>query len=106
MPSAVQRALLHPAWFHNLRANPAVRLGGEAFRAEVVADAAEGERLWALADRVSPPFADYRVRAAAAGRTIPIVRLKAQPRPVEGQGPNSANATRSRRQGSNRVAPR
>lgn len=78
----------HPAWFHNLRANPAVRLGGESFRAEVVADAAEGERLWALADRVFPPFADYRVRAAAAGRTIPIVRLKAQPRrPVEGQSP-------------------
>ena len=45
----------HPAWFHNLRANPAVRLGGKAFRAEVVVDAAEGERLWALADRVFPP---------------------------------------------------
>src|SRR6185295_1245782 len=36
----------HPAWFHNVRANPDVRLGGEAFRAEVVADAAERERLW------------------------------------------------------------
>jgi len=68
----------HPAWFHNLRANPDVRLGGEAFRAVVVADATERERLWALADRVFPPFADYRARAAAAGRTIPIVRLKAQ----------------------------
>lgn len=69
----------HPAWFHNLSANPAVRLGGEAFHAEVVADAAECERLWALADRVFPPFADYRVRAASAGRTIPIVRLRTQP---------------------------
>jgi deazaflavin-dependent oxidoreductase (nitroreductase family) len=68
----------HPAWFHNLRKNPQVRLGGQAFHAEVVADAAERERLWALADRVFPPFADYRARAAAAGRTIPIVRLKAQ----------------------------
>ena len=78
----------HPAWFHNLCANPAVRLGGEAFRAEVVADAAERERLWALADDVFPPFANYRARAAAAGRTIPIVRLKAQSRaPVDGQGP-------------------
>jgi deazaflavin-dependent oxidoreductase (nitroreductase family) len=76
----------HPAWFHNLRANPDVRLGGEPFRAEVVADAAEMERLWALADRVFPPFADYRFRAAAAGRTIPIVRLKAQPRgSIEGR---------------------
>ena len=69
-----------PAWFHNLRANPEVRLGGAAFRAEVVADAAERERLWALADRVFPPFANYRARAAATGRTIPIVRLKAQER--------------------------
>src|SRR6185295_15359035 len=65
----------HPAWFHNLSVNPEVRLGGEPFRAAVVADAAERERLWALADRVFPPFADYRARAAAAGRTIPIVRL-------------------------------
>jgi deazaflavin-dependent oxidoreductase (nitroreductase family) len=74
----------HPAWFHNLRANPDVRLGGDAFRAEVVADAVERGRLWALADRVFPPFADYRSRARAAGRTIPIVRLKAQQRtPVE-----------------------
>ena len=70
----------HPSWFHNLRANPEVRLGGETFRAEVVAGAAERERLWALADRVFPPFANYRARAAATGRTIPIVRLKAQER--------------------------
>ena len=68
----------HPAWFHNLRANPQVRLGGEAFRAEVVADAGEREPLWAMADRVFPAFADYRARAAAAGRTIPIIRLRPQ----------------------------
>jgi deazaflavin-dependent oxidoreductase (nitroreductase family) len=68
----------HPAWFHNLRANPQVRLGGEPFRAEVVADAEDRERLWAMADRVFPAFADYRARAAAAGRTIPIIRLRPQ----------------------------
>jgi deazaflavin-dependent oxidoreductase (nitroreductase family) len=68
----------HPAWFHNVCANPEVRLGGESFRARVVADTAERERLWALADRVFPPFADYRSRAAAGGRTIQIVRLKAE----------------------------
>ena len=66
----------HPAWFHNLRAHPQVRLGGEPFRAEVVAGAEERERLWAMADRVFPAFAVYRSRAAAAGRTIPIVRLR------------------------------
>jgi deazaflavin-dependent oxidoreductase (nitroreductase family) len=65
----------HPAWFHNLRANPAVELAGRAFTAEVVDDERERERLWRLADRVFPPYASYRERAARAGRTIPIVRL-------------------------------
>ena len=65
----------HPSWFHNLRAHPEVRLGGVAFRAEVVADEAERARLWDLADRVLPAYATYRERAARAGRTIPIVQL-------------------------------
>lgn len=65
----------HPAWFHNLRAHPDVSFGGEPFRAEVVADEAERERLWGLADRVFPAYATYRERAARAGRTIPLVRL-------------------------------
>jgi deazaflavin-dependent oxidoreductase (nitroreductase family) len=66
----------HPAWFHNVRANPDVRVNGDAYRAEVVGDEAERERLWALADRVFPAFAVYRERAARAGRTIPILRLR------------------------------
>jgi deazaflavin-dependent oxidoreductase (nitroreductase family) len=65
----------HPAWFHNARADPDVRLGGQDFRAEIVSDEAERERLWALADRVFPPYASYRERAARSGRTIPILRL-------------------------------
>ena len=65
----------HPAWFYNLVADPSVTLGGAAFRAEVVDDEAERRRLWDLADRVFPPYATYRRRAAATGRTIPIVRL-------------------------------
>ena len=65
----------HPAWFHNLRADPAVLLGGRPVRATVVADEAERERIWALADDVFPAFARYRRDAAAAGRTIPLVRL-------------------------------
>ena len=65
----------HPAWLYNLRANPDVVLGGQPFRAEVVEDEAERQRLWALADRVFPAYATYRARAARAGRTIPIVRL-------------------------------
>ena len=65
----------HPAWFHNLRANPDVVFGGEPFRAEVVEDESERARLWALADKVFPGYALYRERAAAAGRTIQIVQL-------------------------------
>jgi len=65
----------HPAWFHNVRANPDVLLGGVPFRARVVEQEAERARLWALADRVFPPYAVYRERAGRTGRTIPIVRL-------------------------------
>jgi deazaflavin-dependent oxidoreductase (nitroreductase family) len=65
----------HPAWFHNLRVNPDVKLGGKPFRAEVIDDQSERARLWQLADRVFPAYAAYRERAGRAGRTIPIVQL-------------------------------
>ncbi|HEX4110009.1 MAG TPA: nitroreductase/quinone reductase family protein [Solirubrobacteraceae bacterium] len=65
----------HPSWFHNLRANPDVLLGGQRFRAEVVRDEAERARLWELGDRVFPAYAAYRRQAATVGRTIPIVQL-------------------------------
>jgi len=68
----------HPAWFHNLRAHPEVTLGGIPMRARVVEDEAERQRLWALADRVFAPYADYRRQAAKANRTIPIVQLTAR----------------------------
>ncbi len=44
-------------------------------RATVVTDPAELERLWGLADRVFPTFANYRRDAVKAKRTIPIVQL-------------------------------
>jgi deazaflavin-dependent oxidoreductase (nitroreductase family) len=65
----------NPAWFHNLRANPDVTLGGIPMRATVVTDESERRRLWALGDRVFAPYADYLREAAKAGRTIPIVEL-------------------------------
>jgi deazaflavin-dependent oxidoreductase (nitroreductase family) len=65
----------NPAWFHNLRADPDVAFGGIPMRATVVEDEAERARLWALADRVFAPYADYRREAAKASRTIPIVQL-------------------------------
>lgn len=66
----------HPAWYHNLREHPDVVFGGRPFRAEIVEDEAERERLWDLADRVFPQFALYRGWAGETGRVIPIVRLK------------------------------
>lgn len=65
----------HPAWFHNLRANPDVTFGGIPMRATVVEDEAERRRLWALADRVFAPYATYRRATAKVNRTIPIVQL-------------------------------
>jgi deazaflavin-dependent oxidoreductase (nitroreductase family) len=65
----------HPAWFHNLQADPDVSFGGIPMRAAVVADEEERRRLWALADNVFPPYAAYRREAAKANRTIPIVQL-------------------------------
>lgn len=68
----------HPAWYHNLRAHPDVTLGAIPMRASVVSEEAERQRLWALADRVFPPYAKYRRQAAKAGRTIPLVQLTAR----------------------------
>ena len=70
----------HPAWFHNLLANPNVVFGGQPMRATVVQDEAERERLWRLADNVFAPYATYRRDAARADRTIPIVQLLAENR--------------------------
>ncbi|HEX6602945.1 MAG TPA: nitroreductase/quinone reductase family protein [Solirubrobacterales bacterium] len=65
----------NPSWFYNARANPEVKLNGHTFRAVVVEDEADRERLWELADQVFPPFATYRESAARSGRTIPILQL-------------------------------
>jgi deazaflavin-dependent oxidoreductase (nitroreductase family) len=68
-------AARHPAWFHNLRAHPDVTFGAVPMRATVVTDEADCARLWVLADRVFPAFANYRRDAAKVPRTIPIVQL-------------------------------
>ncbi|MCU0494567.1 MAG: nitroreductase family deazaflavin-dependent oxidoreductase [Chloroflexaceae bacterium] len=66
----------YPAWYHNLRANPAVsvRSGGSTGRylaREVSGD--ERERCWALAVARYPGYAGYKQRATQ--RTIPVVLL-------------------------------
>jgi deazaflavin-dependent oxidoreductase (nitroreductase family) len=65
----------NPAWYYNVRANPDIVYGGVPFRAELVEDEAERQRLWTLGDRVFPEYAGYRERAGKAGRVIPIFQL-------------------------------
>jgi deazaflavin-dependent oxidoreductase (nitroreductase family) len=67
---------IHPAWLHNLRANPAVTFAGDKMTATIVEDEEERRRLWALADRVFPAFENYRRDADRHGRQIPIVQLR------------------------------
>ena len=70
----------HPAWYHNLKANPAAVLqrGGHsgAYVADEVTDEAERERLFALGERIYPGYSQYRARTTAVGRRIPIMRLR------------------------------
>jgi len=65
----------HPSWYYNLRAHPEIVYGGAPFRAVIVEDEAERQRLWNLADRVFPQFATYREWAGKTGRVIPIIQL-------------------------------
>ncbi len=65
----------HPAWYHNLKAHPDCKVGGEPFTATEVEDPVEQIRLFALAIEVYAGYADYKVRTDAMGRRIPIMRL-------------------------------
>jgi deazaflavin-dependent oxidoreductase (nitroreductase family) len=66
----------HPAWFHNLAANPetTIQVGRSrlAVRARV-ADEAERKRLWPRAVATYSGYADYQERTA---REIPLVILE------------------------------
>ena len=64
----------HPAWLHNLRANPEVTLSTDGRPAPYVAreaDGAERQRLWRAATEMYPGFETYQARAGS--RRIPVV---------------------------------
>jgi F420H(2)-dependent quinone reductase len=66
----------HPAWFHNLRANPdtTVQVGSRSIDVHArVAEGEERERLWALMVGVYAGYDDYRKRT---DRQIPLVVLE------------------------------
>lgn len=64
----------HPAWYHNVTANPTVTLRGGGFEGRFVGrevTGAERDRLWALAKQWIPGYSQYE--GASAGRQIPLV---------------------------------
>lgn len=68
----------HPAWYHNMKANPEVELEAKGRSGRYVAreaSDAERDRLWAMANELYPGYADYKVRTDAVGRRIPIMVL-------------------------------
>jgi deazaflavin-dependent oxidoreductase (nitroreductase family) len=67
----------HPAWFHNLKANPdtTVQVGGERLPVRArVANAEERQRLWELVVAAYRGYEDYAIRSK--GREIPLVVLE------------------------------
>ncbi len=66
----------HPAWYHNLSANPdlTVEIGEDKYRARAtqVADESERAKLYAQAVAQMPGFGDYERKTS---RVIPVVRL-------------------------------
>ena len=65
----------HPAWYHNLRANPEVIVqdGGRVFAATAeTITGAERERVWKERVAGAPRYAHYQERTE---REIPLVRL-------------------------------
>lgn len=66
----------HPAWYHNLRANPdtTVQIGGERRAVHArVADPQERARLWPKAVAMYDNYRSYQQRA---GREIPLFVLE------------------------------
>ena len=66
----------HPAWIHNLRANPRAQVEVEGQTREVTAeevDGAERDRYIAMATEIYPGFPAYVKRAAP--RRIAVIRL-------------------------------
>ncbi|MDQ1481434.1 MAG: hypothetical protein QOI44_2295 [Actinomycetota bacterium] len=66
----------HPAWYHNLVANPTVtvELPAETFEARAVTvEGGERDRIWSAQKELMPGFADYE---AKTDRQIPVIVLE------------------------------
>lgn len=70
----------HPAWYHNLRANPQAQIGDDGRTRPVIAHEATGaeyDRCWRKAVSLYPPYAAYRRRVQ--NRHIPLMVLEPTP---------------------------
>ncbi|MFD1150573.1 nitroreductase/quinone reductase family protein [Saccharothrix hoggarensis] len=77
----------HPAWFHNLVANPVVRVEDGVFTYDakaVVLDGPERDEMWARAVESDPGWAEYQAKTS---RRIPVVALTQ----VSGGPPNASS---------------
>jgi deazaflavin-dependent oxidoreductase (nitroreductase family) len=71
----------HPAWFHNLVAEPRVTVEDGVFVADAVAvvlEGAERDRAFARAVETDPGWAEYE---SQSGRVLPVVALRPVPGP-------------------------
>lgn len=63
----------HPKWYHNLKADPNVEIRDKTevykMRVREVVDPQERERLWKIAVKAFPPYADYQAKTT---RLIPV----------------------------------
>ena len=71
----------HPAWYHNVKANPQVTLSARGFTGRFVGAEATGEereRLWRFAQELATTYGRYEM---TAGRQIPVVMFTTLDRP-------------------------
>ena len=69
----------HPIWYHNLVANPFVKvqIGSKARKMKMrEPEGDERDRLWSRLDAVYPDFAEYRERAKLNNRVIPLLLME------------------------------
>jgi F420H(2)-dependent quinone reductase len=69
----------HPAWYHNLQANPQVVVQHGEQTLTMIAEVAEGDersRLWRRLTEAYPAYADYQRKTE---RQIPVVVLRQKP---------------------------
>lgn len=72
--------LKHPAWYHNVKANPRVTLASRGYRGTFIGEEATGaerDRLFALAQQFMPNYTEYQ--KTTGGRRIPVIAFTEAP---------------------------